>query len=41
MKIVKDGEIIEATERAYEIVYKYRGYKPYKPKPTKKEKPDE
>ncbi len=29
MKVVKDGKIIEVTEKAYRVVYKGLGYKPY------------
>jgi len=30
LKVVKDGKIIEVTEKAYRVVYKAKGYKPYK-----------
>ncbi|WP_158674359.1 hypothetical protein [Lysinibacillus antri] len=37
MLVEKDGKVIEATEKAYEVVYKNHGYKPYtKPKSTRK-----
>jgi hypothetical protein len=39
MKLVNDeGVIIESTERAYEVVYKNRGFKPYTPEIKKDEK---
>lgn len=28
-KYIKDGKVIQATERAYEVIYKAQGYKPY------------
>lgn len=32
MKLIKDGQIITSTERAYEVVYKGQGYTPYEDK---------
>jgi len=29
-QFIKDGDIISATEKAYKVVYKQLGYKPYK-----------
>ncbi|MFC5541557.1 hypothetical protein ACFPOH_07240 [Ureibacillus suwonensis] len=37
MKIEKDGKVIEATEKAFTVVYQPLGYKLYeKPKTTRK-----
>lgn len=29
MKVVKDGKVVEVTEKAYRVIYKGVGYKPY------------
>lgn len=29
MKIIKDGVVIDATEKAYRVVYRDQGYRPY------------
>lgn len=31
MKLIKDGKVIEATEKAYNLIYKHRGFKIYNP----------
>lgn len=31
IEIIKDGKVIQATEKAYRVVYKGLGYKPYNP----------
>lgn len=36
-KYVKNGKIIEATEKAYNCIYKEQGYLPYKETKKKKE----
>lgn len=37
MKIEKDGKVIEATEKAFKVIYQPLGFKPYeKPKSTRK-----
>ena len=41
MKLIKGKKIIKASEKAFRIIYKARGYKPYNPaenEPTKKDK---
>lgn len=38
MKYIKGkNKIIEASERAYELIYKEQGFRPYKPKEVKEE----
>jgi hypothetical protein len=37
MKIKKGQQTLEVTEKAYNVVYKARGYKPVKSTSTKKE----
>ncbi len=32
MKVVKDGKVLEVTEKAYRVFYKGLGFKPYKEK---------
>ena len=29
MKLIKDGRIIDATEKAYRVIFKDKGYVPY------------
>lgn len=42
MQIEKDGKVITVTEKAYKIVYKAHGFKPYtKPKVTRKKASDD
>lgn len=41
MKIIKDGKVIEATEKAFRVVYKSQGYKPVEEKKKKSVKQDE
>ena len=36
MKLIKDEKIIEATEKAYRVIYKEQGYTPYEDKVDKK-----
>ena len=42
-KYIKDNKIINATEKAYEVIYKKEGYIPYveKPKRGRKKKGDQ
>jgi len=32
MKLIKDGNIIESTKKAYDVIYKEKGYIPYEDK---------
>lgn len=31
MKLIKDGKVIEATEKVYNLIYKHRGFEIYNP----------
>ncbi len=39
-KYVKDGKVINATEKAYNTIYKEKGYEPYKETKKKKDEAD-
>lgn len=40
MNIIKDGKVIRVTEKAFDVIYKGKGYKPYNAE-TVKSKEDE
>ncbi len=40
-KYIKDGHIINATEKAYNILYKEQGYVPYKEEKKNTKKKEE
>lgn len=43
MKIIKDDRILEVTVKAYNVIFKGLGYKPYtepKPQPKRQKKED-
>lgn len=39
-KYIKDNVVIKATEKAYNLLYKAKGFVPYKEKSKKKEEAD-
>lgn len=40
MNIIKDGKIIDVTEKAFDVIYKDKGYKPYNADTVKTKKED-